>query len=518
MSTRKIIDFNCSAHRLFNNPNLDHLLESIRRIVAEGNHSRLHEIIEESQTNPALHLILKIILDNGHTLAFLGETESKRLTDELTIILNHDIKGLINYFLIFEDISYFFKTRQEFCNVGRGLSPSVYLNYLLGITKVNPLEYKLIFERSLNSNDLPEIQFEIADSTNLYEHLIQKYGQKNFSQIGVKVKYKINSAFRESQEELKIKWDMKEVYFIESIIRDAREKAKSSKIYAKKLETEKGFFEFLLEDNSTITAFFKRNFILKELMLNKIDKDRGPSFNHKHVTGIVLDEKLQTLDRNCFIPHELEPLISAETVEEYQLLKLNFLRHVDYKHLNSSNIELKKMKDVDFNNVDVFKFLTDIQNKGSFADSYLSYCSILRDQAIEIRSIEDMAFVIALARPSMFEHSLLGKIDGSSPVSIVNDIVASTHGYLIYQEQILDILNVIGVSFESATVYLKNLMKKKNDENSLLRNRLIQTFGKDGDYLFQLLSDLAPYTFSRSHAISSAILKYLTAYYDVVGK
>ncbi|MEG7978511.1 MAG: hypothetical protein NY202_00915 [Mollicutes bacterium UO1] len=116
-----------------------------------------------------------------------GENYQKTLEKELAVVekLNY-----ANYFLIFSEVANHLKAEKIIVGPGRGSAVSSLVTYLLGITSVDPLEHKLLFERFLNEKrkSLPDIDLDVENQEEVFSYLQKKYPKRQVARIITKKK------------------------------------------------------------------------------------------------------------------------------------------------------------------------------------------------------------------------------------------------------------------------------------------------------------------------------------------
>ncbi|AWX42482.1 DNA polymerase III alpha subunit [Metamycoplasma cloacale] len=443
---------------------------------------------------------------------------SERLKYELSVIKQLKFE---DYFLIIQDWINYAKNNDISVGPGRGSAAGSLVSYILGITEIDPIKYNLIFERFLNPErvTMPDIDVDVQDDKRhlVLQYLIDKYGVNNvanivtYSTLGKKSSIRdVMSAFGKN---------ISEINSVSKAISDAEINL------LQEYETNK---KFALELNKLNEV----DFSMSKQILYEANKLEGLyRQSGTHAAGIVLSSK-PIIDK---IPTYLldgiqQTQTSMEYLEEFGLLKMDILglrtlttiKEILSFIKSSKNIEIDLSK-IDYNDQLTFKLLTSGNTAGIF--QLESYGMMNALKKVGVSSFDDITAIISLYRPGPMEHinTYVKRKFGKEAIPKINatydEIVKNTYGIIIYQEQIMQIVQAVaGFSFGHADLIRRIISKKQVDlmlkEKEIFIKAAIQNGYslKDAQNIFDNIEKFADYGFNKSHAVSYATLSYQMAY------
>ena len=436
-----------------------------------------------------------------------------RLNYELEIIHN---MGFDDYFLVVYDYILYAKKSGIYVGPGRGSSASSLVSYSLGIIDIDPLEYNLYFERFLNPDrkTMPDIDTDFEDTKRdeVIKYCIEKYGIDNVSLVG-------------SFQTLLAKGALREI----STILDISEL--KLKMISKEIKNDENSIEDLLKKR-TILNYYNNDSEIKEL-LDIAKKIEGvPKSIGTHASAVIISPiKIKDYSEVHKTSSGFNQTVyDQKTIEEIGLLKMDFL---SLKTLSTIHETVNKIKenrgiDLNINNIPLddektYKFLREKPLTGIFQFETRGMSELLKK--IGPSSFKDLCIIIALFRPGSISYSeeFIRRRNKDSKVEYydpcLKDILSETLGIIIYQEQIMAIVNVYsGLSLKEADILRRAISKK--DESLILelkekfyngakerkRNLLVT------DKLFKDILKFAEYGFNKSHSVVYAKIAYTTAY------
>ncbi|MCE6061458.1 DNA polymerase III subunit alpha [Mycoplasmopsis agalactiae] len=430
--------------------------------------------------------------------------------------------GFINYFLIISDMIEYADNNGISIGPGRGSAAGSLISYLLGITKINPLKYNLLFERFLNIDKVswPDIDIDIQDDRRdeIFAYLQNKYGKSRVAVISTFQTMGTKQAIRDVGRMLDIP------------LSDVNRISKSINAFANYSSIEEEF-EKNLTFNKEVSSL--KNY---EKFINHVSKLQGlPRQYGIHAAGLIISDK----DLNEYVPvfenaySFLQVQVPMEFVEDFGLLKIDLLglkTLTEIKHIEKRISKLKPFdelvyeNDLELQDPMAINLLNNGNTEGLFQiDSSGMKSTIKR---VGIQNFEDLFAIISLYRPGPKEYikdyannrknpKLIEKID-----PVYDEIVAPTYGIIIYQEQIMEIAQAVAkMSFAQADL-LRRAISKKNEvelhkyrntffEGGLRNNFSIESLTK----IYDKIEKFAQYGFNKSHAVSYAYLTMKMAYY-----
>lgn len=432
----------------------------------------------------------------------------ERLKYELEVI--HKM-GFDDYFLIVYDYVNFARNNNILVGPGRGSAAGSLVSYLLGIIKIDPIKYDLIFERFLNENriTLPDIDIDFDGSRKqeVIDYCINKYGSKRVSGIITFVSLGSKQVLKDVARVMDK--DLEEVDFLCRMIDSKMSLSKNYKLLPK------------------IRRELESNKDLKEVYDIALHLEGLKKTTSVHASGIVMCND----DLDLFVPLEKHDNMyltgySMNYLEELGLLKMDFLSLTTLTTIKSimddigSDISLDDIPLDDEKTMDIFK---NANTLGIFQFESQGIIQML--QKLKPRTFEDIYNSLALYRPGPMHNidtfinrrNKKEKIDFYNPALV--PILKSTYGIILYQEQIMKIANVMaGYTLGEADILRRAMSKKKEEilikEKDKFVNRSIERgySEKLSNYIYNLILKFAEYGFNKSHSVAYAYISFQMAY------
>ena len=447
----------------------------------------------------------------------------KRLEYELGVIKT---MGYVDYFLIVWDFIRFARDHDIMVGPGRGSAAGSLVSYTLGITKLDPIKYNLLFERFLNPErvSMPDIDVDFCFERRqeVIDYVVEKYGKDRVVQI---VTFGTMAA--------------------RGVIRDVGRVMDLP--YAQCDAIAKMIPEEL---NITIDKALKMNPELKNLyttdeMVKKlIDMSRRleglPRHTSMHAAGVVISQK--SVDEYVPLARASDGSIVTQftmtTLEELGLLKMDFLglRTLTVIQKAVKLIEKNKgisldMDYVDYNDKAVYDMLGAGKTEGVFQLESAGMTSFMKE--LKPESLEDVIAGISLYRPGPMDF-IPQYIEGkNNPDSIhflcpqLEPILSATYGCIVYQEQVMQIVRSLGgYTLGRSDLVRRAMSKKKAAVMEKERQNFVYGNEEEGvpgcvnrgiseeiaNKIYEQMMDFAKYAFNKSHAAAYAVVAYQTAY------
>ena len=430
-----------------------------------------------------------------------------RLMYELDVI---NKMGFCNYFLVVYDFIKYSKQNNILVGPGRGSAAGSLVSYSLGITDIDPIKYDLLFERFLNPGrvTMPDIDvdFDSSKRERVIKYVTNKYGIKNVAGIITFSTLKSRAVLR----------DVARVFDIESVKTDN--------------------FIKLIDSNLSLEENKKNTLVLSELsndiLLSKVYDVSMHLENLKrqtsiHAAGVIISRK--ELDR--YIPitkttdNEYITGFTMNYLEELGLLKMDFLA-IDNLTLISEL--LNEIKEVDFSKIPLDDELTielfkNVNTDGIFQFESGGMKNVLRK--FNVSSFDDLVAAIALFRPGPMDNidTYVKRKEGKEKITYLHEnlkpILESTYGIIIYQEQIMQIANIMaGYSLSEADILRRAMGKKSHEIMKSEREKFISRSINNGytekvsNEVFDLIYKFADFGFNKSHSVGYATVAFKMAY------
>ena len=440
----------------------------------------------------------------------------ERLDYELGIINQMKFPG---YFLIVWDMINFCKENGIRTGPGRGSAAGSLVAYSLGITKIDPLRYGLIFERFLNPErvSMPDIDsdFCVIRRGEVIDYLVQKYGADKVGQIVTFGTLKAKLVVRDIGRVLGM--SVPDVNKIAKLIpADLHMTVKQA-----------------IEDSDELRGLYENDPLIKELLDYAMKLEGLPRHTGTHAAGVVIAPAPVT----DYMPalkigdNILTTQFEKEPVEEQGLLKMDILGLRTLTVIGDAldNIEQSQGIEIDLDNIPLddtktYEMLAAAETGGVFqleSDGMRAYLKQLRPERIE-----DVIAMVALYRPGPmdmiddFIKRKHGEIKVEYPHPLLKPILEETYGVMIYQEQVMQSASTLAGFTLGQSDNLRRIMGKKKPE--LLppeRERFVagckainNIDEKKSSEIFDIIESFAGYGFNKSHAAAYGVVSYQTAW------
>lgn len=457
----------------------------------------------------------------------LPEAVVNRLAHELKIIAQ---MGFAGYFLIVQDFVAQARKSNVWVGPGRGSAAGSLVAYVLGITSIDPLAYQLLFERFLNPERIspPDIDIDFDDEgrDKVIAYVQEKYGQENVAQIITYGTMGIKTAIRDVGRTLQI--SLSEVNKLCNYIPD---------------KPNITLQEALDPDQNPKAAFLKQIYEDPKHPLHRVlawsEKLEGITrHTGVHAAGVIIapDALFKYVPLAISTRDETQRQVITQwdgpDCEKVGLLKMDFLGLKTLSILRTAVELVQKLtqsptpidlEKIPLDDEKTWKLFQEGQTVGIFqfeSEGMQKYLRQLRPTCIE-----DLIAMNALYRPGPMENipAFIRRKHGQEPITYpdprLEPILQNTYGIMVYQEQIMQIAQVLaGYSLAEADLLRRAMGKKKKEimeeQRSVFLSRAIAagTSPQVAEEVFDLMARFAEYGFNKSHAAAYSILAYRTAY------
>ncbi|MDP3764183.1 MAG: DNA polymerase III subunit alpha [bacterium] len=447
-----------------------------------------------------------------------SELYLSRMNYELGII---EAKGYAPYFLVVADLLRFAHENGILTNI-RGSVAGSLATYLTGITKVNPIDYKIPFERFLNPErpSAPDIDMDFADNRRdeVIQYAIKKYGEDKVAQVGTFGTMMARAAVRDVARALGHPYSIGDS--IAKLIPIGSQGFPMTIDQALKITPE---LSQLYETDATVAE-----------VVNQAKKMEGCARHISvHAAGVVISPR-PLIE---FVPLQLDPKggriitqYDMHAVEDAGLLKFDFLGIRNLSILEDTVKLAKEHRnvDLDIENIPLddkksFELLAKGETIGLFQLNGAGMTKYLKD--LKPTTIHDINAMVALYRPGPLE-SIPRYIERKHNPRLVEyfdprmkDILDQSYGILTYQDDVLMVaIKLAGYSWLEADKLRKAMGKKIPAEMEAQKAKFMAGAVKNGmtDFkayeLWKLIEPFAAYGFNKAHAASYGRVAYQTAY------
>jgi DNA polymerase III subunit alpha len=447
---------------------------------------------------------------------------SDRLEHELAII---NRMGFASYFLIVWDFVRYAHEKAIPASA-RGSACGALVSYLLHLSNVCPIKYDLLFERFLDPSrsEAPDIDIDLCQARRyeVIEYVRKKYGDANVAQIGTFGTLKAKAALKDVGRALNI--PLARVEQINKLV-----PARLNITLDEAIKEESALRRMADEDPEVakLLDFARR--------LEGMNRSVGT-----HAAGVVIaDRPLEELVPLQKLPNKdkAKEVVTTQwemgDIEKAGLLKMDFL---GLRNLTTTAAAVRLINErhpqnpIDLDNLSLddpktFELLQRGETKGVFQ---LESAGI-RDLLIKMKPdrFADIIATNALYRPGPLNGGMVdeyvdvknGRRNASYLHPVLKEVLEETYGVMVYQEQVMRILNRLGgIELSQAYATIKAISKKKAEFINQSRDQFIQganSQGLDRDKaakIFDLIVHFGGYGFNKSHSTAYALVAYQTAY------
>ncbi len=498
-------------------------LKKSKPILPSISHSENNTAEEEliKQANEGLEKRFKNFVlkkNSTKTQDQLTKHYKKRLQHEINIINSMDYAS---YFLIVSD--YIKWAKKNFIPVGpgRGSGAGSLVAYCLDITDLDPIEYDLIFERFLNPDriSMPDFDIDFCEEKRdqVFEYLKNKY-KDGVAHIITFGKLKARMALRDVGRVLGLSYG-----HVDRLCKMVPFDPSRPLTLQESIDREPRFKEEV-KNNPKVKKLLELSLQLEGLNRNMAT----------HAAGVVIaGDKLAEqfplyIDHssNLILPSTQYDMYSSENagLVKFDLLGLKTLTVIDktLKRLKAKNINLDISK-IDQNDKKVFSLLSTGETTGLFQLESAGMREAIKQ--MKPNRFDDIIALVALYRPGpmsnipIYNDCKNGLRDPDYIHPTLKDILKSTYGIIIYQEQVMQIAQILaGFTAGEADILRRAMGKKKKAELDKQKERFINGAIKNGiakdvaNFVFTKIEPFAQYGFNKSHAAAYALIAYQTAY------
>lgn len=442
---------------------------------------------------------------------------TKKLTDRLEYELSViKTMGYVDYFLIVWDFIRFARESKIPTGAGRGSAAGSLVAYTLGITKIDPLKYSLIFERFLNSErvSMPDVDSDFCYERRqeVIDYVVEKYGKDNVSQIITFGTMAARLCIRDVGRAMNYSY------------------AEVDRI-AKMIPTMPGItIDKALDINPELKNVYDSEPRAKELIDIARSLEGLPRHSGTHAAGVVIASQPLV----SYVPMQknegnIVTQFPMGTLEELGLLKMDFLGLRTLTVMNDAVNMIKSglgidvdLDKIDFDDKNVYKMIGEGKTVGVFQLESAGMTSFMKE--LKPDNLEDIIAGISLYRPGPM-NEIPRYIEGKrNPENAhyetpeLESILNVTYGVMVYQEQVMEIVRKLaGYSMGRADLVRRAMSKKKHKVMEEERHNFIYGIvDKDGNVevpgcirngikediankIFDQMMDFASYAFNKSH-------------------
>lgn len=449
---------------------------------------------------------------------------AKRLDYELSVISE---MGFNDYFLIVADFIKYAKNNNIPVGPGRGSAAGSLAAYALGITGIDPIKNKLLFERFLNPErvSMPDIDIDFCYERRgeVIDYVTSKYGSDRVAQIVTFGTLQAKQAVRDVARAMGLPYS-------------------TGDMVAKQITRDYNDIKDALAKNNDLKVLYNSDEKVMKLIDMASRVEGMPRHASTHAAGVVITRD----EVSSYVPlakngDQTVTQFTMTEIEQLGLLKMDFLGLRTLTVINDTVEFVKRDKpDFDLSRIpldseDVFSQMSKGNTVGVFQCESAGMTNLIVN--MKPRVFADIAAAIALYRPGpmYFIDTYLKNRKDSSQISyrtpLLKDILDETNGCMVYQEQVMQVFRTLaGYSYGRADVVRRAMSKKKRDvmesERDIFVHGLKNEQGeyiidgcvrngideKTADDVFSDMISFASYGFNKSHTAAYGLIAYQTAY------
>ena len=452
--------------------------------------------------------------------AELRKSYVERLEYELDVIKRMQFPG---YFLVVADFINYAKENGIPVGPGRGSSAGSLVAYALKITDLDPIRHVLLFERFLNPErrSMPDIDvdFCIRGRAQVIQYVKDKYGADRVAQIATFGTLKAKAAIRDVGRALGLSF------------------AETDAI-AKLIPAPKQGFDYPLTEamkmEPRLGEMMKNDPRIKTLMDHALRLEGLVRHASTHAAGVVLSNLPLVDHLPLFVDKEggIVTQYDMSCVEKIGLVKFDFLglKTLTLIHDCLKLIEITRGETMDVNRLplDDKKTYRTLCN-GNTTGVFQLESTGIREMTVKIRPncFEDLVAILALYRPGPLDSGMaeeyIKRKHGKEKIKylhpLLDTILKDTYGVIVYQEQVMQIAQVLGgYTMGDADILRRAMGKKDPQEMAAQRERFVdgarakKIDEKKATEIFDQMETFARYGFNKSHSAAYALVSYQTAY------
>jgi DNA polymerase III subunit alpha len=450
-----------------------------------------------------------------------GETTpevTQRAEYELKVI---DEMRFPEYFLVVQDFVNWAKRRGIRVGPGRGSAAGSVVSYALGITELDPIRYDLMFERFLNPERIAmpdiDIDFDERRRGDVIRYVQETYGSDHVAQIVTYGTIKGKQAIKDAARVLGFPY---------------AEGDRLTKMYPPLIMGRDSGLQTALETSPELREAYEAGGAAKEIIDTALKIENLKRSAGIHAAGVVIgrDPLIEHLPLKRGDHGEIVTQYDMNGVERLGLLKMDFLglRNLTVIDVTRDNIKANQSTDVDVDNLDLAdEKVYEMLRRGDSDGVFQLESEGMRRLLLQLKPdrFEQIMALIALYRPGPMEQipAYIDRKNNPEAVTYLHPslerVTSETYGILVYQEQIVQLLQALAGYTPGEADLVRKAIGKKNRtimaaEEPRFINGCVRSGLDEGEArkLWSLIQPFADYSFNRAHTASYAYIAYQTAW------
>ncbi len=480
-------------------------------------------------------------------LTWMGAKERyKEITPEVEERLKFELftirtMGFAGYFLIVSDFIKAGRDMGVFIGPGRGSAAGSAVAYCIGITNIDPIKYKLLFERFLNPDrkSMPDIDTDFDDvgRQRVIDYVVKKYGKNQVAQIVTYGTMAAKSSIKDVARALDL--PLPESNMLAKLVPEKPGISLKRLLHAEYkgdggLEQKEGLGSEELEWVTKLREIYNQQNLHGDV-LHSAEKLEGSVRNTGiHAAGIIIAPSDLTDLLPVFMVKDVDSLITqyeGNVIENAGVIKMDFLGLKTLTIIKDA-LELIRRNygiEIDIDNLPLDDEETyELYQRGDTNGTFQFESPGMQKHLINLKpdKFDDLIAMNALYRPGPIEYipNYIKRKHGQEPISYdlpeMEEYLGDTYGITVYQEQVMLLSqSLAGFSKGDADVLRKAMGKKQKAVLDKMKEKFVAGATKKGhpeDKLQKIWTDweaFAQYAFNKSHSTCYALVAYQTAYF-----
>lgn len=473
----------------------------------------------------------------------------KKLTPEVLDRMEYEMatlvkSGFIDYYLVVWDFINYGRSIGVPIGPGRGSGAASIIAYAIGITLIDPLKYDLWFERFLNPERVSPPDFDIdfcpQRRGEVIDYVIQKYGEPNVSQIITFGTMAAKAAIKDVARVLKMPFS------------DVNKITKAFPAFAKmpKAPAIKKLFGVGLDENddhshiiNELHEMYENDLLTQKIIDVAIKVEGMPRNTSIHAAGVIIccdpiSDHVPMAKNGDMVTTQFDKNES----EHLGLLKMDFLGLITLTDVDLACRMIKQnygididLYGMDYDDPEIYKLIGSGDNDGVFQLESQGISNVAKE--MKPTNLEEVIVILAMYRPGPMDEIPTYIKNRKEPDKIhypderMKQVLGVTYGVMVYQEQVMQMCQVIaGYTMGQADGVRKIMGKKLHDklpaEKEKFLNGWVDPEGKksidgalkrgmkkeDAEHLWSQMEKFGSYAFNKAHAAAYAHVTYQTAY------
>lgn len=441
----------------------------------------------------------------------------ERLDFELNVVKD---MGFAGYFLIVQDFIRAARQKNVSVGPGRGSAAGSAIAYCTGVTDIDPIKYKLLFERFLNPEriSMPDIDIDFDEDgrEEVMKWVVEKYGKERVAQIITFGTMAAKMAIRDVARVTNL--PLPEANRLAKLVPDGP-----------KMDLKKAYAEVndLKKERSEGDPAVVKTLTMAETLEGSVRQ------SGIHACGIIIgpEDLIEHIPLSTSKDTDLYlSQYDGKHIENVGMLKMDFLGLKTLSIIKDAieSVKMSRKIDIDIDNISYEDPKTfELYQKGETVGTFQFESPGMRGHLKELKPnvLEDLIAMNALYRPGPMEFipqfikRKHGKEEVKYPHPWLENILKDTYGIMVYQEQIMQAAQILGgFSLGKADLLRRAMGKKKMEVMEQQKKDFIagaQTKNitpEKAEQVFEIMQEFAKYGFNRSHSAAYSVVAFQTAY------